>query len=754
MAALPWSAPLRPPPFDLPATVVAAAASFAAYGSPPSTWRWNRLRLDGAADGEGVVEAEPTRPTRDGGDSSGGGGSNGGGSDGSSDGGGGNGGSDDAGNGDGISQSWRVDRATPATLCGEHGWGGRSRAGAEASSGEVSGSEAATEAAATRNIATDGAPGDSTRGSPSASASVAAATAAVVGRASRARPLVSDAERPPASLGKHTHGRTAGEVPRDNDGGRDSQGDWGCERRDAYAGDTHRPTFPVVPPLADAICLNAATGFPQKATWSALVAKAAALPVASGALGDWPSSPPRRRLVSVAFLESRSTATQGWVWVDAGRQEVVIAFRGTEGARWKDLLTDTMAWWVPFAPGESVQLDGKEAWRGGALHLPPVAVVPTAIAAAVTAAVTALDSGDAGVGNCLAAAAAAMQSPYGRRAPRDADSGRSSSAPADTCRDSGATPSAGATTIAADETSGRFTGGTEGCRSSPPAKGDGGSVCSGDDMDEEGGGNSAHDIGDGDHVDNDSSPMVHFGFLRAWLSVRESVLAELARWTHGFSQSWTLTCTGHSLGGALATLCAADVRVRYPAIPVSLVTFGQPRVGNAAWAAAVDELCPHAMRVIHDGDAIALCPTGDYCHSGRTVRVNEWGRLVVDGVDGAGDGTEGVAEQKRHGGRDEGGDGGGRRVGEGQGGASQGEDGAVTRTSEAGAAGALSTACVVPTVTDEEVWASLNSDGESLWHHVEDVYLASLSQCVEQVLEEQGTLTEGGVGHVKHWHGQ
>lgn len=43
-------------------------------------------------------------------------------------------------------------------------------------------------------------------------------------------------------------------------------------------------------------------------------------------------------------------------------------------------------------------------------------------------------------------------------------------------------------------------------------------------------------------------------------------------------------------------------------------------------------------------------------------------------------------------------------------------------------------------MTDEEVWASLNNGGGSLWHHVEDAYLASLSQCVEQVLEEQGVL--------------
>lgn len=67
-----------------------------------------------------------------------------------------------------------------------------------------------------------------------------------------------------------------------------------------------------------------------------------------------------------------------------------------------------------------------------------------------------------------------------------------------------------------------------------------------------------------------------------------------------------------------------------------------------------------------------------------------------------------------------------------------GETAVAARTPGVGAAGAVPTAPVVPTVTDEEVWASLNSGGDSLWHHVEDAYFASIAQCVEQVLEEQG----------------
>ncbi len=49
---------------------------------------------------------------------------------------------------------------------------------------------------------------------------------------------------------------------------------------------------------------------------------------------------------------------------------------------------------------------------------------------------------------------------------------------------------------------------------------------------------------------------------------------------------------GHSLGGALASLCAAlIIKLNiYPAEHVKLMTMGQPRVGDIAYAKAHDEL--------------------------------------------------------------------------------------------------------------------------------------------------------------------
>ncbi|PNH10811.1 hypothetical protein TSOC_002413 [Tetrabaena socialis] len=45
-------------------------------------------------------------------------------------------------------------------------------------------------------------------------------------------------------------------------------------------------------------------------------------------------------LTPVAFLESKKTETQVWLYRNVERREVVIAFRGTELAKWKDIATD------------------------------------------------------------------------------------------------------------------------------------------------------------------------------------------------------------------------------------------------------------------------------------------------------------------------------------------------------------------------------------------------------------------------------
>ncbi|GMR51717.1 hypothetical protein PMAYCL1PPCAC_21912 [Pristionchus mayeri] len=77
--------------------------------------------------------------------------------------------------------------------------------------------------------------------------------------------------------------------------------------------------------------------------------------------------------------------------------------------------------------------------------------------------------------------------------------------------------------------------------------------------------------------------------------------------------------TGHSLGGALASLAAAEYANCSGIDPSSLylVTFGQPRVGNHEYAQSVDRLVPNTWRIVHKYDLVAHVP---YCVGFRTCQ--------------------------------------------------------------------------------------------------------------------------------------
>ena len=92
--------------------------------------------------------------------------------------------------------------------------------------------------------------------------------------------------------------------------------------------------------------------------------------------------------------------------------------------------------------------------------------------------------------------------------------------------------------------------------------------------------------------------------------VRSAVEAALAR-----QPGLPVVVSGHSLGGALAALCAFDLLSSSPrarSAGVRLVTFAAPRMFNQAFQAAMSRLgdcgALHALRVVVGGDMIARVP--------------------------------------------------------------------------------------------------------------------------------------------------
>lgn len=112
-------------------------------------------------------------------------------------------------------------------------------------------------------------------------------------------------------------------------------------------------------------------------------------------------------------------------------------------------------------------------------------------------------------------------------------------------------------------------------------------------------------------------PMVHAGFARAYEDVRLEINEEVDR-------LYTLRprpifFTGHSLGGALASLCALDVRSRLQSVDgLYLFTFGSPKIGNHAFAKVFNEKVPCCWRVVLAKDPITRLPPGfSFAHIGN-----------------------------------------------------------------------------------------------------------------------------------------
>ncbi|XP_020103422.1 lipase-like isoform X2 [Ananas comosus] len=103
--------------------------------------------------------------------------------------------------------------------------------------------------------------------------------------------------------------------------------------------------------------------------------------------------------------------------------------------------------------------------------------------------------------------------------------------------------------------------------------------------------------------------MVHRGFYSAYhnTTIRPAVISAVEKIRRSYGHI-KIMVTGHSMGGALASFCALDLIVNEGIRNVELMTFGQPRVGNAAFASFFSKNVKHAIRVTHEQDIVPHLP--------------------------------------------------------------------------------------------------------------------------------------------------
>ncbi|XP_010245170.1 PREDICTED: phospholipase A1-Igamma1, chloroplastic-like [Nelumbo nucifera] len=122
-------------------------------------------------------------------------------------------------------------------------------------------------------------------------------------------------------------------------------------------------------------------------------------------------------------------------------------------------------------------------------------------------------------------------------------------------------------------------------------------------------------IGDGD-------VRVEHGFLSIYTSkcdttrynkssASEQVMKEVRRLVSFYrerGEEVSLTITGHSLGGALGLLNAYEAASSLPGLPISVISFGAPRVGNVAFREKLQQMGVKTLRVVVKQDVVPKMP--------------------------------------------------------------------------------------------------------------------------------------------------
>ena len=134
---------------------------------------------------------------------------------------------------------------------------------------------------------------------------------------------------------------------------------------------------------------------------------------------------------------------------------------------------------------------------------------------------------------------------------------------------------------------------------------------------------------------------IHAGFYGAWTQVKQrgqhSILAELARALRE-NPTFPVTVTGHSLGGGLATVAAMDIAsmIRHRR-DVNVVTFGSPRVGDAAFVRKFNSVIKTSRRIVAEfncgGEMYSDFVTTIPPHSADQPRTSEASSDGSDAVD-------------------------------------------------------------------------------------------------------------------------
>lgn len=105
--------------------------------------------------------------------------------------------------------------------------------------------------------------------------------------------------------------------------------------------------------------------------------------------------------------------------------------------------------------------------------------------------------------------------------------------------------------------------------------------------------------------------IAHAGFINSFNSIKNQLKQHLSQVKRSPKQ---IHCVGHSLGGALASLCADWLKSEF-SCRVNLYTFGAPRVGLAQYAMKSGNRADRIFRCTHGADPVPMIPLWPFVHA-------------------------------------------------------------------------------------------------------------------------------------------
>ena len=122
------------------------------------------------------------------------------------------------------------------------------------------------------------------------------------------------------------------------------------------------------------------------------------------------------------------------------------------------------------------------------------------------------------------------------------------------------------------------------------------------------------------YIPDPAAGMAHMGFQLVYESIRASIRQLLQTGCPGMRELWV---TGHSLGGALAVLCAYDILVNFGlGVVPQLYTFAGPRAGDPTFANNFNGRIANCYRIVNFMDVVPQVPLPPlYEHVGQETLV-------------------------------------------------------------------------------------------------------------------------------------